>query len=297
LALNLRDSGASLIVGNLDDAYAERARADGFVVRDIAQACKAADIALVLLPDEVIPEAFAEKIAPCLRPGAAIGFASGYCLAYGLAAVPQGIDALLLAPRMGGEAIRQRFVNGEGFHAFLSVEHDRSGQAWKRLLGLADAVGALRTGSFELDARREANLDLFIEQTLGAAIGAAVLSAFSVGVDNGLPAEALALEMYMSGEMETVWNGFRTEGFHRSAATHGPTAMFGGMLRTMELFQTGLLEQFQKTCEEIQSGQFAGRFQEERAAGYPMLNKVRAMYRHLDPLGEAEEQVRERLRE
>jgi ketol-acid reductoisomerase len=71
--------------------------------------------------------------------------------------------------------------------------------------------------------------------------------------------------------------------------------MFGGMMRTMQLFQTGLLEQFQRTCEEIQTGQFAQRFQEERDAGYPMLSKVRAMHNQLDPLGEAEEQLRRQL--
>ncbi len=291
-AQNLRDAGVCITIGNIEDTYADKARADGFTVAGIAAACKGADVVLVLLPDEIIPEVFAAQIEPNLANGSALLFASGYCLAYRLVTAGAGIDALMLAPRMGGETIRQRYVDKQGYNAFISVEQDCSGKAWRRLLGVANAVGALQAGAFELGAQTEANLDLFIEQTLGAAIGAAVMSAFSVGVEQGLPAEALALEMYMSGEMESVWQGFRTEGFRNSATTHGPTAMFGGMLRTMQLFQVGLEEQFRQTFEEIRSGQFAERFNAEREAGYPLLSKVAAMNAQLDPLGEAEALMR-----
>jgi ketol-acid reductoisomerase len=291
-ALNLRDAGVSVVVGNIEDDYAKVARKEGFDVKGIAQACCDADLVLVLLPDEVIPEVHAAEVAPNIAAGAALLFASGYCLAYDLVVPPVRVDTLLLAPRMGGEVIRERYLDRKGYYSFLSVEHDQSGKAWQRLLGIANAVGALWRGAFELNARTEANLDLFIEQTLGAAIGAAVMSAFSVGVEQGLPADALALEMYMSGEMETVWRGFRTDGFRNSATTHGPTAMFGGMLRTMQLFQVGLEEQFQKTFAEIDRGTFAEQFQAERTAGYPMLSKVLAMNQQLDPLAEAEAQVR-----
>jgi ketol-acid reductoisomerase len=115
-------------------------------------------------------------------------------------------------------------------------------------------------------------------------------------VEGGLPPEALILEMYMSGEMEAVWRGFRTEGFQRSAATHGATAQFGGLLRAMQFFQTGLYEQFQKTLEEISGHQFANQFQAERAAGYPNLAMVQAMT-PLDRLTDAEQRLRVRLQQ
>ncbi len=300
LALNLRDAGvAPLTVGNVADEYAALARDEGFAVLPIAEATAQGDVILVLLPDEVIPEVFEADVAPNLQPGAAIVFASGYTLAYGLVEPPDGIDVLLLAPRMGGEHIRERFLNDAGYYAYVSAEQDASGAAWRRLLGLARAVGALRTGALELDARREADLDLLVEQTLGAAIGVAVLSTFNLGVEAGIPPEALVLEMYASGEMETVFQAFRGQGFYRSSDFHGPTALYGGFVRTMQLMMSDLPGKFRETLDEIQNGEFARQFQAEREAGYPTLGQAQAMTAEESPatqaLVEAERRVREML--
>jgi ketol-acid reductoisomerase len=297
ICLNLRDAGvAPLLVGNIADEYADQAKAEDFAVLPISEAVAASDIAFVLLPDEVIPEVFKAEIAPNLNDGAAVIFASGYTLAYGLITPPSKVDVLLLAPRMGGELARERYLEQTGFFAYVSVEQDVSGRAWQRLLGIAHAVGVLQAGAMELDARREADLDLFIEQTLGAAIGVAVMSAFTLGVEAGIPPEAMVLEMYMSGEMETVFRAFREMGFYRASDTHGPTAMYGGFVRTMELMQSDLASTFRKTLEEISSGQFAEQFQAEREAGYPSLSMARLMASGDSPLSqpmvEAEERVR-----
>ncbi|HTY77308.1 MAG TPA: NAD(P)-binding domain-containing protein [Candidatus Bathyarchaeia archaeon] len=61
-AMNLRDSGVKVRIGNQGDDYAERARAEGFEVVPLA-AASADDIVFVLLPDEVIPEVFEREIA------------------------------------------------------------------------------------------------------------------------------------------------------------------------------------------------------------------------------------------
>ena len=292
-ALNLRDTGVSgLVVGNIEDEYAQQARGEGFEVQSIGEATKNADIVMILLPDEVIPEAFEGDIAPNLTPGSAIVFASGYTLAYDLITPPEGIDVLLLAPRMAGENARQRFLNGQGFFAYISVEVDASGKAWDRLLGLTEAVGVLRAGALELDARREADVDLFIEQTLGAVLGVSIMQAFAIGEDAGIPAEAMVMEMYMSEEMEMVWRSFREEGFFKASSVHGPTALFGGFIRTMQFMGSGLGETFSRILEEIQSGKFAGQFQAEREAGYPMLARAEAMSMDDSPIALAEQRVR-----
>src|SRR5688572_14030556 len=145
-ALNLRDSGVKILIGNREDEYAARARAEGFEVASLAVA-STADVVFVLLPDEVIPEVFPQDIAPALRPGSAIAFGSGYSLAFGLVAPPDTVDVLLVAPRMAGAAARARYLSGEGFWACVGVEADRSGQARRRMLGLADGLGALRAGA------------------------------------------------------------------------------------------------------------------------------------------------------
>ncbi len=297
LALNLRDSGvAPLVVGNIADEYAEQARAEGFQVLPIGEAVAASDVALVLLPDEVIPECFAEEISPSLASNAAILFASGYTLAYNLIQPPSGVDVLLMAPRMGGEHARDRFLEGQGYYAYISVERDASGKALTRLLGLASAAGVLRAGALELDAQREADLDLFVEQTVGAVVGVSVMSAFALGVERGIPAEAMVMEMYMSGEMETVFQAFREKGFFRASDVHGPTALYGGFVRTMEWMQSGLASTFRRVLDEIQSGEFARRFQAEREAGYPTLSQAQMMTGEQSPVTqpvvEAEARVR-----
>jgi ketol-acid reductoisomerase len=295
-ALNLRDSGArSLVVGNIPDSYASQAADDGFEVRSIEEATRSASVVLVLLSDEVIPEIFSTCIAPYLQSGAAIVFASGYTLGYGLIQPPEGVDVLLLAPRMAGENARQRFLDRQGFYAYVSVETDASGKAWQRLLGLAGGVGVLYAGAVELDARREADLDLLIEQTMGSVLGMAVMTAFSLGVEAGIPPEAMVMEMYMSGEMEAVFRSFREQGFMRASYAHGPTAMYGGYLHAMQFMTSDLPAKFRAIFDGIRSGEFARGFQAERQAGYPNLALAEAMALGDNPISQAEDGLRRSL--
>jgi ketol-acid reductoisomerase len=235
MALNLRDSGLDVIVGNRDDEYAPRAVEDGFNRLSISEASSQADVLYVLLPDEVVDEVFADQIRRELKPGSMIVFPSGYNLAFGLVDPPPDVDTCLLAPRMVGVEIRELYEAGQGFFTFVNVETDASGAAWPRLLALAEATGSLRRGALQLSARDEATLDLFIEQGVGPYIGTAMQLAFQVGVDTGLPPEALVLEMYMSGEMAQTMESWARNGFYRSVGDHGPTAQFGGFIRAIGL--------------------------------------------------------------
>jgi len=290
-ARNLRDSGVKVRIGNRDDAHADRALADGFEVVPLTVAA-ADDIVYVLLPDEVIPEAFARDVAPALRPGSAVAFGSGYGLAFGLVRPPETVDVLLVAPRMAGGAARARYLAGEGFWACVGIEADRSGRAHVRMLGLAGALGALRTGAIETTAATEAALDLFVEQTVGPLLGAALMSAFEVGRAAGIPPEALVLELYMSGEMEAVFQGFRTRGLFQASVDHGPTALFGGITRTLELDREELITRFGRVLEDITTGAFARRFQQEASGGYPMLGAAREFMRGGSSITEAESRLR-----
>ncbi|HEU4370325.1 MAG TPA: NAD(P)-binding domain-containing protein [Methylomirabilota bacterium] len=290
-ALNLRDSGVKVRVGNREDEYAALARADGFEVVPLAEA--AADtLVFVLLPDEVIPEVFARDVAPALRAGAAVAFGSGYCLAFDLVRPPDHVDVLLLAPRIAGGQARTRYEAGEGFWALVGVEADRTGRAPRRLLGLAEGLGVLRAGAVEMSAADEAKLDLFVEQTVGALLGTALMVAFDVGAEAGIPAEALVMEMYMSGEMEGVYRSFRETGFLRGSEEHGPTALFGGITRTLEIDRGAIATSFRAILEDITSGAFARRFQAEAQNGYPMLAVAREMTRGRSPITDAEDRLR-----
>ncbi len=295
MALNLRDSGLAVTVGNADDAYRAAALADRFEVTGIAETVATADLVYVLIPDEVIPGVFRELIGPNLRPGTCICFASGYVLAFGLVAPPSEVDVLLLAPRMLGEEVRRTYLEGEGFLSYVSVERDASGKAKARLLALASAAGSLRRGALELSAAREALLDLFVEQGFGAYLGVALQTAFQVGTQAGLPAEAMVVELYMSGEMARTLQTFADNGFFRSVTWHGLSAAFGGFLRTTEIDMEGMQRHFGEILDNIRSGSFARRFQEEQSAGYPTLVAIEAITSGDDPMTEAEQRVRAAL--
>jgi ketol-acid reductoisomerase len=295
MALNLRDSGLAVSVGNADDSYRPTALADGFEVAGIAEAVATGDVVYVLIPDEVIPRVFSEQIGPNLRPGTCVCFASGYVLAFGLVTPPPEVDVLLLAPRMLGEEVRRTYLERYGFLSYVSVERDATGKARTRLLGLASAAGSLRRGAMELSAQHEALLDLFVEQGFGAYLGVALQSAFQVGVQAGLPAEAMVVELYMSGEMARTLQAFADNGFFRSVTWHGLSAAFGGFLRTTEIDMAAMQRHFGEILEDIRSGGFARRFQEEQAGGYPSLAVIEAITSGDDPMTRAEERVRAAL--
>jgi len=160
------------------------------------------------------------------------------------------------------------------------------------MLGVADGIGALRLGAIEMSAATESVLDLFVEQTIGPFLGTAMIIAFEIGRDGGIPPEALVMEMYMSGEMETVFEGFRTAGFLRSSEDHGPTALFGGITRAIEIDREEIATRFRRVLEDITSGAFAQRFQTEARDGYSILNMAQALVRGNSAITDAETRLR-----
>src|SRR5437660_3325727 len=113
-AKNLRDSGVSeILIGNRDDAYKEDALADGFQVVSIPEAAAWGDVVFLLIPDEEQPEVFREQIAPHLKPGSTLVIASGYNVAFHLLNLPDSIDVVMVAPRMIGAGVRERYLRAE----------------------------------------------------------------------------------------------------------------------------------------------------------------------------------------
>ena len=295
VALNLRDGGLSVRVGNIDDDYRQRAADDGFEVLDLPDAVAGADVVYLLLPDEVIPAVFRDELEPRLAPGTAVCFASGYVLAFGLVKPRADLDVLLLAPRMLGEEVRRSYLDGSGFLSYVSVEQDSTGRGRERLLALTAAIGSLQRGALGLTAEQEATLDLFIEQSVGPYLGNAFQLAFRLGVEAGLPPEALVCELYMSGEMSRTISTMATAGFFESVRWHGLVAMYGGFLGTMGLDGEGMERHFREVLEQIRTGGFARKLQEEEAQGYPVLDLIDAVTAADNPLTDAERRVRAQL--
>ena len=153
-ALNLRESGLAVIVGNREDTYREQARADGFEVLSLTEAARVGDVILVLVPDEAQGRVYEETIQPGLAPGNALVFAHGFSIRYRIIQPPESVDLLLLAPRLPGKYLRERYLEGSGVPVYIDVGHDATGRARRRVLALAKGMGATRVGAMEVSFSR-----------------------------------------------------------------------------------------------------------------------------------------------
>lgn len=294
LAHNLRDSlRREVLVGSDDPPSSDAAVADGFEVVSLATAAARGDVLVLLVPDEAQP-AVLQRIGGQLRPGTLLAFASGYALAHGLVTPPPEVDVVLFAPRMSGDPIRSRYLAGRGYVSYVSVEHDATGRAWSRLLAIAKAAGSLRQGALELSAREEALLDLFVEQAFGPWLGAALLSAFHVGLEAGLPPLGLLLELYLSGEMAETFAQMAGDGFLEATRAHGFAAAFGGMTGTLGIDRERMAEQMRAALGEITSGEFARALQSEFESGYPCREFLEQVLGQDDLLTRTEAEFRRR---
>jgi ketol-acid reductoisomerase len=293
-ALNLRDSGLEVIIGNIADAYAGYARADGFAVHTIPEAVAQADVVMLLVPDEIMPALFDAEIAPHLKPGAAVDLASGYTVAFGQLAPPPTVDLILLAPRMIGAGVRDLYLAGQGFPAFFGVAQDASGSARDLVLALAKGIGATRMGVVEVTFAQEAELDLFTEQCFGPAFGAVLTASINLLIDAGYPPEAVLLELYMSGEFAYTLGKIAEMGLVEQAVLHSGTSQYGSMSRGMRFQLPELRAKLQEGLAEIRSGAFAREWAEEQAEGSPTLELLKEQARAM-PLHALEQQLRAAL--
>lgn len=295
-ATNLRDSGITPIVGNRNDGYATTAAEAGFAPRPVADAAADADVALLLVPDEVQPDLVSAEVAPGLRAGDTLVVASGYNWHFGLLAVPDGVDVVMVAPRMIGAAVRARYVEGTGFPCFVSVERESTGRAWGTTLAVARAIGGTLGGAIVSGAREEAALDLFSEQAVWPAILDVLRTAHAVAVDAGFSEEAVLNELYLSAEPAEVFAHVARDGLFGQLGLHSRTSQYGQLRALAALDQNGELRQrFGRVLhDDILSGAFAREWSSPEAG-----ERLDALRREADAsaLAIAESGVRERLGE
>lgn len=256
-ALNLRDNGLRIIIGNVEDKYKHIAQNDGFDVFSIEEAVKRSDIIFILVPDELMREIFEEKIKPYLKPKSLINFASGYNVGFGLLTLPNNIDVVMIAPRMIGVGVRENFLNEKGFFSYVAVEQDVSGEAKDILKALAKGIGTLKKGAIMMKMKDEAVLDLFNEQAFGPAFGRVLLSSIKVLIDAGYPPEAVLIEMYMSGEMSYTYKKMADVGLIKQVDFHSQTSQYGAMSRGIRFRKLPLVPKMKQILNEIQNGEFA----------------------------------------
>jgi ketol-acid reductoisomerase len=293
--LNMRDSGVEVVVGNIQDDSFERALADGFPTMSIPEAAQTGDVLCLLMPDEVQQEVYQRAIAPYLRDGQVLNFAHGYNIRYGLIQPPRNVDVIMVAPRMIGVGVRERFVAGSGAPAFVAVEQDATGQAWPTALAIAKAIGATRAGALRSTFAEETELDHFSEQAVWPVIARLLIMAYELLAERGYQPEAVLMELYASGEPAQVFKEMAEVGLFRQMSFHSHTSQYGTLSRGPRMLPDDFRATLAQALDAIQQGAFAQEWEAERQAGYPVFERLKAeALAH--PINEVEDRLRKIVR-
>ena len=273
-ALNMRDSGLSVIVGSRRDTSYETALQDGFSVFGVDEAVARADVIFLLVPDEVMAQVFCQDIAPNLAPGDMLVFASGYNIAFGLIQPPSDIDVVLIAPRMIGAGVRDTYLSGEGFPSLVAVHHSATETAFERMLALCEGIGSAKMGVIESSFLEETTVDLFAEQV---GFLYAVRRYCEVLVEAGCSPEAAMLEFYASGEGIETARAYRDIGLWDQITLHSRTSQYGQEVTSRLSPEDEETERarLRAIISHIQDGSFAREWTAEQQAGFPEFNRVR----------------------
>jgi ketol-acid reductoisomerase len=274
-ALNLRDSGAHVIVGlRAGSSSAAAAQRDGVEVAEVADAVKRADITMLLIPDEEQPATYMRDIKDNLKPGSALTFAHGFAIHFGTIVPPANVDVWMVAPKGPGRLVRSEYEMGRGVPCLIAVQQDFTGKARATAAAYASAIGGGRAGILETNFREEAETDLFGEQAvLCGGASALVTAGFETLVEAGYAPEMAYFECLH--ELKLIVDLMYERGIEGMRGSISNTAKYGDYTRGPRIVNDQTKATMKEILKEIQSGTFAQQWVAEHAAGKPSFNKFR----------------------
>jgi len=274
-ALNLRDSGVSVVVG-LPAGSRSRARAEAekLTVTTPAEAAKQADIVMILTPDTGQAKLYKEDIAPGLAPGKTLMFAHGFNIRFGTIEAPAGVDVSMIAPKAPGHRVREVFKEGQGTPALLAIHQDASGRAKAVALAYAKGLGCTRAGVLETTFAEETETDLFGEQAvLCGGVSALVKAGFDTLVKAGYQPEIAYFECMH--ELKLIVDLMYRGGLNYMRYSVSDTAEHGDYTGGARLVTDETRREMERMLGEIKSGAYAKKWIDENAAGRPWFNARR----------------------
>jgi ketol-acid reductoisomerase len=274
-ALNLKDSGIDVVVGLYEGSRsAEKARADGLEVLDVADACARADWIMVLLPDEVQKAVYEKEIAPHLSAGKVLSFAHGFNIRFGLIQPPADVDVVMIAPKGPGHTVRWEYQNGQGVPCLFAVHQDASGKARDLAMAYAKAIGGTRAGILETSFKEETETDLFGEQAvLCGGLSELVKAGFETLVEAGYQPELAYFECLH--EVKLIVDLMVKGGLTAMRDSISNTAEYGDYVSGPRLITSSTKEEMKRILADIQDGTFARHFVAECEAGKPEMKRCR----------------------
>lgn len=265
-ALNLRDSGLQVIVGQREGGSADRAREDGFEPHPLAEAVSKSDLIIMTLPDEAAGEIFEGHIQETLRAGQTLGFVHGFNIRFGYIIPPETVDVIMVAPKGPGTLLRSLYQQGKGLPSLLAIHRDVSGQAKGLALAWAKGIGSARAGVVETTFASETETDLFGEQVvLCGGITALTKAAFETLVEAGYEPEFAYLECVH--ELKQVVDLLYEQGLSGMRDRISNTAEYGDLTRGPRVIDDSVRKEMKRILEEVRNGKFAKEWIDEYRSG------------------------------
>jgi ketol-acid reductoisomerase len=274
-ALNLRDSGVSVVVGlHATSKSAAKAKADGLTVLSVDEAAKRADIVMILTPDTGQKKLWDESIAPHMKAGKTVMFAHGFNIRFGQIVPPVDVDVSMIAPKAPGHRVRELFQDGEGTPALLAIEQNASGHAREDALAYARALGSTRAGVLETTFAEETETDLFGEQAvLCGGTSALVKAGFQTLVDAGYQPEVAYFECLH--ELKLIVDLMYRGGLNYMRYSISDTAEHGDYTAGPRIVTDATRAEMKKILQEIQEGAYAEKWIDENRNGRPTFEATR----------------------
>lgn len=280
-SLNLKESGVSVVVGLKNGSKSwKKAEAADLEVKETAEAVKAADIIMVLLPDTAQSEVYQKDILPNLKPGNALAFAHGFNIHFNQIKPPEDIDVFMIAPKGPGHLVRRVFASGGGVPCLLAIYQDASKKVKDVALAYAKGIGGTRAGVIETTFREETETDLFGEQTvLCGGVSELIKAGFETLVEAGYQPEIAYFECLH--ELKLIVDLFYEGGLAGMYYSVSETAEYGGYTRGPKVIDEGTKERMRAILKSIQDGEFSREWILENKAGAPVLNAMRTQHDEL----------------
>ncbi|MEP6572365.1 MAG: ketol-acid reductoisomerase [Gemmatimonadota bacterium] len=274
-ALNLRESGARVILGlRPSGASWRKAQAEGLDVRSVAEAAAAADMIMMLTPDQDGRAIYESGVAAGLKSGKTLLFAHGFNIHFKEIVPPAGVDVSMIAPKSPGHLVRSEFQAGRGVPGLVAIHQDASGHALADALAYAAGIGCTRAGVIQTSFREETETDLFGEQAvLCGGVTELIKAGFETLTSAGYAPEMAYFECLH--ELKLIVDLMYRGGMKFMRYSISDTAEYGDYTRGPRIITDETRAEMRRILGEIQSGQFAREWLEENRRGRPEFEQMR----------------------
>ena len=276
-ALNLRDSGAKNLVVALREGSpsAKKAQGEGLEVMGIAEAAAWCDVLMFTMPDELQAQTYKLYVHDNIKKGAAIAFAHGLNVHFGLIEPKEGVDVIMMAPKGPGHTVRGEYTKGGGVPCLVAVDNDASGKALEIGLSYCSAIGGGRSGIIETNFREECETDLFGEQTvLCGGLMSLIKNGFETLVEAGYAPEMAYFECLH--EVKLIVDLMYEGGMANMRYSISNTAEYGDYTRGPRVVPDAATKaEMKKVLTEIQDGTFTKEWMAEHKSGQIKFKQMR----------------------